>query len=218
MGKPADVLKDRQRLADAIAASQSLSEAIRHFGLEATGKRVTMVRRLVAEYGIPTEHFDSRDGYGPYSFSEVEAAVRLSTSVAETMRRLGMNYRSSHHPRFAARLVALGIDTNHFTGSGWNKGIPSNRRKTPDEVLCRKPQGCDKEETYILRRVLLEIGVPEVCVECGQRPEWNGKPLTLEIDHIDGDNLNDERENLRFLCPNCHSQTPTYRTKNIRKR
>lgn len=48
------------------------------------------------------------------------------------------------------------------------------------------------------------------CLWC-RNNEWNGKPLTLELDHIDGDTSNNNRENLRFLCPNCHSQTSTWR-------
>lgn len=49
-----------------------------------------------------------------------------------------------------------------------------------------------------------------ICSECGQGPEWNKKPLTLQLDHIDGNPCNDAKENLRILCPNCHTQTPTY--------
>jgi len=52
------------------------------------------------------------------------------------------------------------------------------------------------------------------CVECGIGNEYNGKPITLELDHINGDNLDNKLENLRILCPNCHSQTPTYKSKN----
>ena len=52
------------------------------------------------------------------------------------------------------------------------------------------------------------------CEECGIS-EWCDKPLTLEVDHIDGDNSNNELTNLRVLCPNCHSQTPTWRGRNL---
>jgi ribosomal protein L44E len=55
------------------------------------------------------------------------------------------------------------------------------------------------------------------CDECGIEEEWNNKPLSLELDHIDGDKHNNKRTNLRYLCPNCHSQTSTFRVKNYKK-
>lgn len=45
--------------------------------------------------------------------------------------------------------------------------------------------------------------------------KWNGKPLTLELEHIDGNSENNNRDNLECICTNCHSQTPTYKGKNI---
>ena len=51
------------------------------------------------------------------------------------------------------------------------------------------------------------------CSSCGIS-DWNGKPINLEIDHEDGNPYNDSPSNLRWICPNCHSQTPTYRGKN----
>jgi len=51
------------------------------------------------------------------------------------------------------------------------------------------------------------------CALCGIS-EWNNQPLSLDLDHIDGNHANNELSNLRYLCPNCHSQTPTYKSKN----
>lgn len=51
------------------------------------------------------------------------------------------------------------------------------------------------------------------CEVCGLEKMWNGKELTLEVDHTDGDRKNNKRSNLKYLCPNCHSQTPTFRNK-----
>lgn len=54
----------------------------------------------------------------------------------------------------------------------------------------------------------------EDCYEC-HITEWNGKPIKLELDHINGVNHDNRLENLRLLCPNCHSQTETFRGRNI---
>lgn len=51
---------------------------------------------------------------------------------------------------------------------------------------------------------------PELCSECGLESVWNGKPIVMHLDHIDGDTSHNDPSNLRFLCPNCHSQTETY--------
>ena len=66
-----------------------------------------------------------------------------------------------------------------------------------------------------LRRTLLDIGHKEECVVCKTGLMWNGKKLTLHVDHVDGNRKNNEVSNLRFLCPNCHSQTNTYCGRNL---
>lgn len=57
---------------------------------------------------------------------------------------------------------------------------------------------------------MIESGVEKACAECGTGPVWRGARLCLAVDHIDGDWLNNLLGNLRFLCPNCHSQTATW--------
>lgn len=56
------------------------------------------------------------------------------------------------------------------------------------------------------------------CDSCDIGQEWNNRPLKFDLDHIDGDKNNNFRENLRFICPNCHSQTATYKTKNAKNK
>lgn len=68
-----------------------------------------------------------------------------------------------------------------------------------------------KNDTIKKYLVKLEIWKYE-CIECGI-DEWNNKPISLELDHINGDNKDNRLKNLRMLCPNCHSQTPTFRRK-----
>lgn len=86
---------------------------------------------------------------------------------------------------------------------------PVGNKLSAEKILSKK-----KRPRYHLVRVMLEAGIPYLCKECGQEPLWNGKELTLQIDHIDGNhNNNEDLLNLRFLCPNCHTQTPTYGSK-----
>lgn len=70
-------------------------------------------------------------------------------------------------------------------------------------------------QTNKLRKRLIKAGIKKKqCETCGNIGQWMGKPLTIELDHIDGDRSNHRIENLRMLCPNCHSQTDTFRSKN----
>jgi len=65
---------------------------------------------------------------------------------------------------------------------------------------------------------LLEGYKDDICEECGGEAAWNGHPLSLQVDHIDGNNRNHRLENLKILCPNCHSQTHAYGAKNINRK
>jgi len=66
---------------------------------------------------------------------------------------------------------------------------------------------------YIKKILFTELDYPYACSNCGL-DEWMSEPISLELDHIDGNSSNVEIDNLRLLCPNCHSQTLTFRGKN----
>ena len=106
------------------------------------------------------------------------------------------------------------LDTAHFTGQGHRRNLPSPRRRTAAEILRVYPPGSARVSNTRLQRALSETGRGYRCVDCGVEDSWNGKPLVLEIDHIDGNWLDSRAGNLRYLCPCCHSQTPTYRGRN----
>lgn len=72
-------------------------------------------------------------------------------------------------------------------------------------------------QTYKLSKRLIKEGIKEhKCEHCGLS-EWNGLPIPLELHHIDGNRFNHKLENLMFVCPNCHAQTESFRSKNIKK-
>ena len=102
------------------------------------------------------------------------------------------------------------METSHFTGRGWNVGLKFKPKKaTPiSEILV---ENSNFLSICKLKKRLIKEGLKEnMCEICGIN-EWLNKPISLELDHINGNNMDHRIENLRILCPNCHSQTATYR-------
>lgn len=146
-----------------------------------------------------------------YTKEILEEAAAASLSYSGMLRFLGLKQAGGTQSHITKMTNRFGIDTRHFTGQIWNKGGISSKRKTAAHILVCLPEGSNRPKAKQLRRALLESGLEMKCA-CGLTDEWQGARIVLEVDHIDGDWLNNRLENLRFLCPNCHSQEPTSRS------
>lgn len=148
-----------------------------------------------------------------YTKELLEEAVQKSISVAGVMRFLKIKVTGGNHSHISRKIKSFNIDASHFLGQTWSKGkILDNRRLKPKEILIdNKP----RRDGVRLRRALIESGIEYKCLICDIK-EWNGKEIVFHVDHINGDWTNSKIDNLRFLCPNCHSQTETFGSKNIR--
>jgi hypothetical protein len=152
--------------------------------------------------------------YIKYTKELLEEVVPGCTSYSQVARALGVKPIGSTITHLHRRCDSWNVDTSHFVGQASALGRPAYNRLTADDIFVWRLPEQGRAEASKLRRALIEVDTPEVCCECGIST-WNGKPLRLQVDHIDGQYWNNTRENLRFICPNCHTQTDTWgRTKN----
>lgn len=194
----------REQLAEAVGASETLPEVMRRLGVEATKGRRGYLRKLLKRWDIDCDHL--RPAGVRHTEERLRTVAQVSASVAEVVRRLGLSPVGGNQAHIGRRLTELGIDTSHFTVSNAHRQLRSGG---PLLALGKADDGRVPGGT--LRRALLQEGVPESCAECGTGPVWNGIPLRLEVDHINGDWWDNRAANLRLLCPNCHAVTDTYR-------
>ncbi|MFJ4983134.1 HNH endonuclease signature motif containing protein [Streptomyces sp. NPDC088732] len=182
-----------------------MSETITALGGTPTNGSRAYLRKLLATWEIDCTHFE-QEGVR-HTEQRLRAVVRESTSIADVVRRLGISPVGGNQAHIGRRIARLGIDTSHFTP---NAGPRRPRVRLADRLVLGTPVD-GRIASHRLHRYLLSSGVRDRCAMCGTGPERNGRPLRLEVDHVNGDWWDNRPGNLRLLCPNCHAATDTYR-------
>jgi len=148
-----------------------------------------------------------------YTDEQFREAVENSLSIAQVAQTLGIKPAGGNYITIKNKIKKLNLDTSHFTGQGWNTGKrykPVRPAQSLDSILV-------KDSTYVnthhLKERLIKEGLKEnKCEICGIS-SWMGKPLNIELHHINGNHFDLRIENLQMLCPNCHALTDNYRGK-----
>lgn len=206
---PLDLLFTTEELRSAAASAQSVRGVARLLGLrDGDSQSRGALGAMLRKHDIDTSHF--RNARLTISEKALRAAVPDASSYADVMRTLGLEVNDTNHRRVRRGIQQLGLDTSHFKRRPWGSIRVHEPEPIGPQTLVVMPQGSARANRTRLHRALQEAGVPYRCESCGNSGEWLGQPMTLQIDHVSGDWLDNRRENLRYLCPNCHTLTDTW--------
>lgn len=147
---------------------------------------------------------------------QLQALLDTSDSLVEVIGELGLDPYAGNHKTLHSRirednLSVEKLERNRSVARRQHLVELNSRKYSDEEVFV---ENSHYHRKHIKRRVLEGGLLPEICDQCGVGAVWYGKPLTLQLDHINGVSNDHRLSNLRFLCPNCHSQTETFGSKN----
>lgn len=147
--------------------------------------------------------------------AKMAAIVASCRSYREILSRLNLCPKGSNFVRLKKRLAADMIDTKSIDETpGWKYASEKVARPLAEILVKNSPFTSSLQK---LKKRLVRLGLlRDECHECKLGNSWNGKPITLQLDHSNGDSRDFRLSNLRILCPNCHSQTPTFSGRNAK--
>ena len=158
-----------------------------------------------------------------YTREFLSVMVAASYNWSDLLRNLDLKQTGGNHRHIKGKVVAFEIDTSHFKKGAWNKGLTAetservragrDKISVPDELVFVERSTFNSSHLY---KRLLRLGWNNECAICGLSI-WLDKPIRLHVDHKNGIHTDNRLENLRMLCPNCHSQTATYAGRNQEK-
>ncbi|MEV0746710.1 HNH endonuclease [Streptomyces sp. NPDC050273] len=203
-----DLLFSTEELQAAADSSQSVRGVARALGVPDDGRSRAAVAAMLRRRNINTSHFRNARVHIPEE--GLRTAVREAVSYVEVVRALGLEVTDSNHRRVRRKILQMELDTSHFKRRSWaSVQVPKQKHVAPTALVIM-PQGSTRVNRTRLHRALQELGVAYRCTSCGNTGEWLGRSITLQIDHVNGNWLDNRAGNLRYLCPNCHALTETW--------
>ncbi len=148
-----------------------------------------------------------------WTTKDLKRAIKNSTSIRQVITKLGLIPAGGNYEHVSRRIKESKLSTTHFKGKAWNKGmrIPRAPIYSLEEILVQNSHF----GLYRLKERLFKLELKKrQCEECGWAQISADGRIPIELDHINGDRHDNRIENLRILCPNCHSLKLTHRGRN----
>lgn len=146
-----------------------------------------------------------------YRYDSFNQAVVNSKSYSDVCRRIGLSTGHGNRKTVIKYIERYHLDISHFD-SGYEASIKAERKQRSFKEYLVKNSSLKNRNVW-LKKKLIESGLKEAKCEgegCNISDTWLGQEITLQLDHVNGDNTDNRLENLKMLCPNCHSITPTF--------
>jgi hypothetical protein len=201
----------RDQATEAILASDSWADALRRLGISPRGKNFSTIRRWAAIWEIDASHLPPYRPKRPaprFSEDEARAAIAAAYSWSEALRRLGYCPTGGNPRTLKKWALRWGISTSHFnSGAASTAGLRRRPKVALQEILV---QGSTYSRGHLKDRLYEEGLKQPVCECCGQEEIWQGRRMSMILDHINGVRDDNRLENLRIVCPNCAATLDTH--------
>ena len=152
-----------------------------------------------------------------WTLEQLFEAVASSRSIAQVILKLGQIPAGGNYTQIKKYIEENAIEIKHLKGRGWAKG-----EKTPFRAFIPLEEILVVKSTYQSHKLKARLFAANLksmqCELCGWAQYSTDGRLPLELDHINGNRHDNRLENLRVLCPNCHSLQPTHRGRNMKRR
>ena len=148
-----------------------------------------------------------------FTDDQFKKAVKDNLSIAKVLKELKLQPAGSNYKTVHFLVKKFSLDTSHWSGQGYllGKNHTWGKERPLNTILIKDS---DFMQSFKIKNKLIKNNILEaICSMCNLE-HWLNNPIPLELDHINGVSNDNRIENLRLLCPNCHSLTPTYRGKN----
>jgi len=207
------IWENEKLIREAVANSLSKKDAIEYMGMSALGATTRYkLNDAIERLAIDTSHF--RKSVDWSDEENIANQVSKSRSITEALNNIGIKARSGNFSTLKKYIKKYKMDISHFDPIAAGMEKKKGTRFQPISLTEILNGNHPTYKTYSLKHRLIKEGILQNnCNSCKNEGHWRGRRLVLDLDHINGISDDHHLENLQLLCPNCHSQTPTFKTK-----